>query len=59
MQEGDMAGFAKMMFSRVFYPDDSGNYEKIRGTSNKLLGLPKESLDKATEAAIKLTKGVQ
>jgi hypothetical protein len=59
MRGGDMAGFTKMMFSRVFYPDGSGNYEKIRGTSNQLLGLPKESLDAATEAVIKLTKGAK
>jgi hypothetical protein len=59
MQGGDMAGYAKMMITRVFYPDDSGNYEKIRGTSNQLLGLPKERLDEATEAAIKGAKGVK
>lgn len=53
---GVMTGFAKMMFSRVFYPDGPGNYEKIRGTSNELLGLPKESLDEATEASIKWRK---
>jgi hypothetical protein len=59
MRGGNMAGFPKMMFSRVFYPDDSGNYEKIRGTSNQFLGLPKESLDEATETVIKLAKAVK
>lgn len=59
LQGGDMAGFTKMMFSRVFYSDDSGNYEKIRGTSNQLLGLPRESLDAATEAVVKSTKGAK
>jgi hypothetical protein len=53
VQGGVMTGYPKMMFSRVFYPDDSGNYEKIRGTSNQILGLPKESLDEATKASIK------
>ncbi|KAK5019953.1 hypothetical protein BJ546DRAFT_907814 [Cryomyces antarcticus] len=52
MQKGDRMGFARMMYSRVFYPDDCGNYEKTRGTINKLLGLPKEDLDEATKAAI-------
>jgi hypothetical protein len=58
MQTGDRMGFAKMLYARVFYPDDSGNYEKTRGTINQLLGLPEESLDEATEAAIKRSKEV-
>ena len=56
MQKGDQMGFAKMLYTRVFYPDDSGNYEKTKGTSNKLLGLPRENLDEATEAGIKRSK---
>lgn len=58
MQKGDMTGFAKMMYTRVFYPDDCGNYEKTRGLANDLLGLPKEDLDEATKAAIKRSKEV-
>ena len=58
MQKGDRVGFAKMMYTRVFYPDDSGNYEKTRGTVNDLLGLPKEDIDEATEAAIQRSKEV-
>lgn len=56
MQSGDRVGFVKMMYTRVFYPDDSGNYEKTKGTSNELLGLPKEDIDEATKAAIKRSK---
>lgn len=58
MQKGDMTGFAKMMYTRVFYPDDCGNYEKTRGLANDLLGLPKEDLDEATKAGIKRSKEV-
>jgi len=58
MKTGDRIGFVKMMYTRVFYPDDSGNFEKTRGLSNELLGLPKEDLDEATKAAIKRSKEV-
>ncbi|SLM40110.1 NmrA-like domain [Lasallia pustulata] len=58
MQKGDRTGFAKMMYSRVFYPDGCGNFDKTRGTSNDLLRLPKEDLDEATKAAIQRSKEV-
>lgn len=56
MKQGDRLGFARQMYTRVFFPDDSGNFEKRLGTSNELLGLPKEDLDEATKAAIKRQK---
>ena len=56
MKEGDRMGFARMMYSRVFYPDDCGNFEKTKGTINELLGLPKEDIDEATRAAIQRSK---
>lgn len=56
MQKGDRTGFARMMYSRVFYPDDCGNYEKTKGTINDLLGLPGEDIDEATKAAIQRSK---
>lgn len=52
MQSGDRSGFARMMYTRVFYPDGNGDFEARRGTLNAMLGLPKEDLDKATEAAV-------
>ena len=58
MQTGDRLGFVRMMYTRVFYPDDSGNYEKTRGTINDLLGLPKENIDEGTKAAIQRSKEV-
>lgn len=58
MQKGDRLGFARMMYSRVFYPDDCGNFEKTKGLANDLLGLPKEDLDEATKAAIQRSKEV-
>jgi hypothetical protein len=53
MNGGDRMGFAKAMYTRVFYPDDGGNTEKTRGLDNDVLGLPKEDLDEATKAAVK------
>ena len=56
MKKGDRMGFAKQMYTRVFFPDDSGNFEKRKGLSNKLLGLPEENIDEATKAAIERQK---
>ena len=56
MQKGDRMGFVRMMYTRLFYHDDSGNFEKTKGTINDVLGLPEEDLDEATEAAIQRSK---
>jgi hypothetical protein len=56
LQQGNRTGFAKMMYSRVFYPDGVGNFEKTRGTLNDVLGLPKENIDEATEVAAERSK---
>jgi hypothetical protein len=52
MKEGNMAGFARAMYTRGFYPDGSGNFEKTKGIQNDVLGLPKEDLDEFTKIAI-------
>lgn len=57
MQQGSRAGFAKMIYSRIFYPDGHGDFEHGKGTINALLDLPEEDLDQATEAAIERSKG--
>lgn len=51
-KEGKRAGFGKVMYTRVFYPDGCGNFEQGKGTLNGLLGLPREDLDEATRAGI-------
>lgn len=56
MQEGKRIGFAKMMITRVFYPDGCGDFEHNKGTLNSLLDLPKEDIDEATKAAIERSK---
>ncbi len=56
MKKGHRAGFAKLLYSRVFYPDGSGNYEKTKGLHNDILGLPKEDLDEYTKIAVKMSE---
>jgi len=57
IQEGKRIGFAKMMYTRVFFPDGCGDFEHNKGTLNELLGLPKEDIDEATRVAIERSKG--
>jgi hypothetical protein len=56
LQEGNRIGFAKMMYTRVFYPDGCGDFEHNKGTLNNLLDLPKEGNDEAAKAAIEHSK---
>ena len=56
MKEGKRIGFAKVMCTRVFYPDGCGDFEHNKGTLNSLLGLPKDDIDEATKAAIERSK---
>ena len=56
IQQGKRIGFAKMMFTRVFYPDGCGDFERNKGTLNGLLDLPKEDIDESTKAAIERSK---
>jgi hypothetical protein len=51
-QKGNMLGFAKLLYSRLFFPDMSGNYEATKGLHNDILGLPKEDLDEYTKIAV-------
>ena len=52
MEEGKRASYVTAMYSRVFYPDGFGNYERGGELANKALGLAEEDLDKATEVAL-------
>lgn len=54
--EGKRLGWAKMMYSRLFYPDGSGDFEYSKGTNNAVLGLPVEDIDEATREAIERSK---
>ena len=56
MGQGNMAGFAMQMYTRVFYPDGSGNYEASLGLENDILGLPKEDIDEYTKKAVEFAE---
>lgn len=55
MRTGSREGFAKMLYTRIFYPDGCGNIEH-KGTLNALLQLPTEDIDEATKIALDRAK---
>lgn len=58
IKQGKRIGFAKMLYTRVFFPDGSGDTEHNKGLVNDMLGLPTENIDEATERAIERSKSV-
>jgi len=54
LQTGNPAGFARLLYTRVFYPDGSGDFNS--DLHNDILGLPEEDLDAATGVAIEYFK---
>ncbi len=56
MQKGAMTGFAKAMYSRVFFPNGGGDFESSRGLANDLIGLPREDLDEATKRTVEMVE---
>ena len=54
--QGSMAGFAMQLYTRLFYPDGSANYEASQGLENDILGLPEEDLDEYTKKAEEFSK---
>lgn len=54
---GNMAGFSKMLYARVFYPDTLSDFSAK--AQNELLSLPEESLDESTKVGIDLVKELQ
>lgn len=53
MKKGDLGGFVRLMYTRMFFPDGGGAYEETRGLQNDVLGLPQEDLDEATKEAVR------
>ena len=46
-------GFAKLLYSRVFYPGEPGLFQNRAKLANEVLGLPEEDLDECTRKALK------
>lgn len=55
-KEGKHSGFAKIMCTRVFYPDGCGDFEHGKGTLNSILNLPEVDIDEATKVAVERAK---
>lgn len=56
LKQGIQTGYAKAMYSRLFYPNGDGDFESSRGLANDLVGLPKEDLDEATKRAVDMVQ---
>ncbi|KAI9040744.1 aromatic alcohol reductase [Aspergillus affinis] len=54
---GNMAGFAKLLFARAFYPDEPSEFSAK--ALNGILGLPEENLDESTKVGIDMVKELQ
>ncbi|KAM0262623.1 hypothetical protein ACHAQJ_001668 [Trichoderma viride] len=54
LQKGIREGLGLVLYTRVFWPNGDGNFDAKRGLANKVLGLPKEDMDQATERAIQM-----
>ena len=52
LQEGNRYGFPQLLYTRMFYPDRSGDHESSKGLQNKVLDLPTEDLDYYTKVAL-------
>jgi NmrA-like family len=46
------SGFAKLLYARLFYPEEPGFFEKRLTLANEVLGLPQEDFDFCTKRAI-------
>ncbi|KAL1874848.1 hypothetical protein Daus18300_003389 [Diaporthe australafricana] len=53
MKKGDRGGFARQMYSRVFFPTGEGDHSRL-GLANEALGLPEEDIDEATKGGLVL-----
>jgi hypothetical protein len=55
-QKGNRVGFAKLLYSRAFFPESSGDFGAEKGLSNAVLGLPEEDLDEFTRLGVKMSE---
>jgi len=55
LKNGIMTGFAKLMYSRVLFPNGDGEHEAKK--QNGLLGLGREELDVATRRTVEIVEG--
>lgn len=60
VEGGEMAALAKMLYGRMFVPEEDGDapaaFQKRKELLNGVLGLPQEDLDACTRAGIEMRK---
>ncbi|KAF2770601.1 NAD(P)-binding protein [Teratosphaeria nubilosa] len=54
MKAGLMDAYVVAMYTRTFYPDGCGVYDKDGGLANEVLGLPREDLEECTNGAVRM-----
>jgi hypothetical protein len=52
MKGGDIGGFQRAMYARVFFPNGGGDFETSKGIANEAIGLPKEELDEQMKMVV-------
>lgn len=55
MKQGDRKAYARIMYTRVFFPTGEGDHTRL-DWANKALGLPQEDLDEQTKEGLRLSK---
>ncbi|QIW98074.1 hypothetical protein AMS68_003592 [Peltaster fructicola] len=55
-QQGDRFAYVHIMYTRIFYKDGNGDFEKLGKLQNAALNLPDEDIDEATAVAIERSK---
>ncbi|KAF2711073.1 NAD(P)-binding protein [Pleomassaria siparia CBS 279.74] len=53
---GDIKGFTKALYARIFFPGRGYNLDDKTLLANDVLGLPKEDLDEATKRALEMVE---
>jgi hypothetical protein len=57
-KQGNTHGLVRLLYSRTFFPESSGNYGATKGLHNDILGLPKEDLDSYTKIGVGMSDEV-
>jgi len=56
LKNGNRLGFPTASYARIFCPNGDGDFESKWGTSNHMLGLPKENIDEATKRVVEMVE---
>ncbi|KAK4945609.1 hypothetical protein LTR10_015228 [Elasticomyces elasticus] len=57
LKSGIMYGFPTASYARIFTPNGDGDFSSKWGTSNEVLGLPREDSDEVTKTVVEMIEG--